>query len=189
VGFLATTKEPHIVDDAFLRRIGGKVSVFGRLKRSGFTSVLQKHVRGLPAFSNNGSTQEELWSQFTNDLVAWLYGQNSDTGVVELTYAGSITPVVKCRRDFLTGALVDRAVQQAADEACEQAVEHNCAPAISLEQLMRALNDQVLAIVGQLREQNAGSYLDLPDGVRVASLRRLPQPSYLPIEFQRPSTH
>jgi hypothetical protein len=97
--------------------------------------------------------------------------------------------VVKCRRDFLTGALVDRAVQQAADEACEHAVENNCAPAISLEQLMRALNDQVLAIVGQLREQNAGSYLDLPDGVRVASLRRLPQPSYLPIEFQRPSTH
>jgi ATP-dependent 26S proteasome regulatory subunit len=189
VVFLATTNEPQIVDAAFLRRIGGKVSVFGRLKRSGFTSVLQKHVRGLPAFSNNGSTQEELWTQFTNDLVAWLYGPNSDTGVVELTYAGSTTPVVKCRRDFLTGALVDRAVQQAADEACEHAVENNCAPAIRLEQLMRALNDQVLAIVGQLREQNAGSYLDLPDGVRVASLRRLPQPSYLPIEFQRTSAH
>jgi ATP-dependent 26S proteasome regulatory subunit len=187
--FLATTNEPQIVDVAFLRRIGGKTVPFGRLKKSGFTSVLQKHVRGLPAASNNGCSQDELWSRFTGDLVAWLYGPNSDTGVVELTYAGSTTPVVKCLRDFLTGALVDRAVQQAADEACEQAVENSCTPAITLEQLMRALNDQVLAIVGQLREHNAGSFLDLPDGVRVASVRRLPQPTHLPIEFQRHSIH
>jgi len=186
--FLATTNEPQIVDAAFLRRIGGKVANFGRLKRSGFGAVLQKHIRDLPAASNNGCTQEELWGQFTNDLVAWLYGPNSDAGVAELTYAGSTAPVVKHRRDFLTGALIDRAIQQAAEEACQHAIENHTEPGITLGQLMRALNDQVLAIVGQLREQNVGSYLDLPDGVRVASVRRLPQAAHLPIEFQRSST-
>jgi ATP-dependent 26S proteasome regulatory subunit len=187
--FLATTNEPHIVDPAFLRRVGGSIETFGRLNRSAFRAVLQKHVRGLPAAANNGCAQEELWRQFINHTTAWLYGPNSDTGVVELTYAGSTTPVVKHRRDFLTGALVDRAVQQAAVEACQLECADPAAGGITLEQLVRSLNSQVMGLVAQLREQNVGHYTDLPDGLRVASLRRLPQPIQLPIEFQREPTH
>ena len=59
-------------------------------------------------------------------------------------------------------------------------------PGITLEQLMRAFDQQVRSIVSQLREQTVANYTDLPDGVRVASLRRIPQPAHLPIEFQRP---
>ena len=187
--FLATTNEPHIVDPAFLRRVGGSIETFGRLNRVSFRSVLQKLVRGLPAASANGCTQEEIWKQSINDLTAWLFGPNSDQGVVELTYAGSTTPVIKCRRDFLTGALVDRAVQQAAAEAFQSERETPAAGGVTLVHLMRALNSQVMSLVNQLREQNAGNYVDLPDGIRVASLRRLPQPAHLPIEFHRdPST-
>jgi hypothetical protein len=105
--------------------------------------------------------------------------------VVELTYAGSTTPVIKHRRDFLNGALVDRAVQEAANEAWQTAKADPDAAGVTLVHLMRALNSQVLSVVGQLREQNVGSYTDLPDGVRVATLRRLPQPAQLPIEFLR----
>jgi hypothetical protein len=50
---------------------------------------------------------------------------------------------------------------------------------------MRAFHEQIRGIVSQLREQNVASYTDLPDGVRVASLRRLQQPTHLPIEFHR----
>ena len=188
--FLATTNEPHIVDPAFLRRVGGSIETFGRLNRLAFRAVLQKLVRGLPAASNNGCTQEDLWKQFINDMTAWLYGPNSDTGVVELTYAGSTTPVVKHRRDFLTGALVDRAVQQAAIEACQLEYQDPAAcGGVTLEHLMRSLNSQVMSLVSQLREQNVGNYADLPDGLRVASLRRIPQPTHLPIEFQREPMH
>jgi hypothetical protein len=91
---------------------------------------------------------------------------------VELTYAGSTTPVIKYRRDFLTGALVDRAVQQAAMVACQSEVQDPAARGITRTHLMRALNSQVISLVTQLREQNVASYADLPDGVRVASLRR-----------------
>jgi ATP-dependent 26S proteasome regulatory subunit len=187
--FLATTNEPHIVDAAFLRRVGGSIETFGRLSRSAFRAVLQKLLRGLPLASNNGCTLEEVWKQTVHDMTAWLYGPDSDSGLVELTYAGSTTPVIKHRRDFLTGALVDRAVQQAADEACQLEYGNPAARGITLEQLMRSLNRQVMSLVGQLREQNVGNYTDLPDGLRVASLRRIPQPTHLPIEFQREPIH
>jgi SpoVK/Ycf46/Vps4 family AAA+-type ATPase len=183
--FLATTNEPHIMDPAFLRRVGGSIAVFGRLNRSAFRAVLQKLTRGLPAASDNGHTQEEVWKRFNNDLTVWLFGPNSDTGVVELTYAGSTTPVVKYRRDFLTGALVDRAVQEAAGEAFRTAYPDPATGGIRLEHLARALNAQVLNLVTQLREHNVGSYTDIPDGLRVASLRRIPQPTHLPLELQR----
>ena len=183
--FLATTNEPHIVDPAFLRRVGGSIETFGRLNRAAFRSVLQKLVRGLPAPSHNGCPQDEIWNQFANDLTAWLFAPNGDQGVVELTYAGSTTPVVKFRRDFLTGALVDRAVQQAAMVACQSESRDPADGGITLAHLMRAFHDQVTSLVAQLREQNVGSYTDLPDGVRVASLRRIPQPAHLPIEFLR----
>jgi ATP-dependent 26S proteasome regulatory subunit len=187
--FLATTNEPQVVDPAFLRRVGGQIETFGRLSRNGFRSVLNKLVHELPAASNNGCTQEEIWKRMTDDLTAWLFSPNDISGVVELTFAGSTTPVIKYRRDFLTGALVDRAVQQAAAEACWLEDLGGAPTGITLEQLMRAIHRQVLGLVAQLREQNVGHYTDLPDGVRVASLRRIPQPVHLPIEFQRDSNN
>lgn len=183
--FLATTNEPHIVDAAFLRRVGASIEVFGRLNRTSFRAVLQKHIRGLPAASRNGSSQEELWRQFVNDLTAWLFSPNAtDPGLVELTFAGSTTPVVKHRRDFLTGALVDRAVQQAANEACQAECGGLGSPGVSFEQLVRAFDDQIRGVVSQLREENVSHYTDLPDGVRVAMLRRIPQASHLSVEYQ-----
>jgi ATP-dependent 26S proteasome regulatory subunit len=185
VVFLATTNEPHIVDPAFLRRVGGSIEMFGRLNRTAFRAVLQKHVRELPATSNGVGTQVEIWRDVLNDLTAWLFGPNVDQGVVELTYAGSTTPVIKYRRDFLTGALVDRAVQAAATEACRKVDAESLSNGITLVQLARALDQQVMSIVAQVREQNVGNFTDLPDGMRVASLRRLPQPARLPIEMVR----
>jgi len=185
--FIATTNEAHMVDSAFIRRIGGSIESFKRLGRQAFKAVVRKHLRGLPfAQREEGHATDQLWEETVSDLTAWLFSQNgSETGLVELTYAGSATPVIKHRRDFLTGGLVDRAVQQAAHEASKSAYRQARNPGLTLEQLMRAFDDQIRGVVDQLREQNAGSYVDLPDGVRVASVRRLPQPSHLPVEFQR----
>lgn len=183
---LATTNEPHLVDPALLRRVGGSIEYFGRLTRRAFTAVLDKLTRGLPAAANNGCTQREIWDGHIQDLAAWFFSPNgSDAGMVELTYAGSTRPVVKYRRDFLTGALVDRAVQQAAAEASQAELQSGARPGITLEQLTRAFDAQLRGVVDQLREQNVGSYTDLPDGVRVAALRRLPQPAHLSFEFRR----
>jgi len=183
---LATTNEPHLVDPALLRRIGGSIENFSRLKRRSFMAVLEKLTRGRPVAGNNGCTQQELWDSYIQNLAAWFFSPNgSDTGLVELTFAGATTPVIKYRRDFLTGALVDRAMQQAADEASQAEADGRAPPGITFEQLVRAFEAQLRGIVDQLNEHNVGSYTDLPDGVRVAAFRRLPQPAHLSFEFHR----
>lgn len=182
---LATTNEPHIVDSAFLRRVGGAVETFGRLNRPAFRAVLHKHVQRLPVASSNGHGPDELRRDLVNHVTAWLYSPNNpEPGLVELTFAGSTTPVIKYRRDFISGALVERAVQQAARDACRACIAGDAPRGLTIEQLMRAFHEQVIGILAQMREQNASQFVDLPDAVRVASLRRVPQPSHLPVELQ-----
>ncbi|HEY2952915.1 MAG TPA: ATP-binding protein [Verrucomicrobiae bacterium] len=184
--FIGTTNEPQLVDSAFMRRIGGTAEQFGRLDRKGFVSVLQKHLRSLPFVSDNGCTQDQLERKAAHDLTTWLFSPNgADRGVLEVTYAGSATPIVKYRRDFFTGALIDRAVRQAAEDAAQAEDRGTAQPGLSLQQLMRSFNDQIASVVAQIDEHNTGRYVDLPDGVRVATVRRIPQPSHLPIELQR----
>lgn len=190
---LATTNVPHLVDAAMVRRLGGSIENFGRLKRRSFMAVLQKLTHGLPVASTNGCSQGEIWNRHIQDLTAWLFSPNgAEPGLVEITYAGATTPVIKHRRDFLTGALVEGAVQQAAREA-SQAELGPAGPAgesgITFEQLARAFDDQLRGIIGLLKEQNVGHYTDLPDGVHVAAIRRIPQPGHLAIEFHRNPTN
>jgi hypothetical protein len=106
---------------------------------------------------------------------------------VQLHYVGSSTPVIKYRRDFFTAALVDRAVQQAAAEACR--AEHaGCdQPGVSPEGVIAACHRQIRSIVDQLTPYNAGNYLTLPDGARVGDVRRIEQPQVLPFELERAS--
>lgn len=171
--FIATTNEPHLVDPAFLRRIGGSIEMFGRLDQKGFTEVLLKHIDGLPAQNGGGHSQKKLWSQIVSDLNDWLFLPGSDKGVVELTYQNHINPVVKYHRDFLTGALIDRAVQQAATEAWEASLGGDPESGINREGLLRALVRQVQSVADQLQPHNAGRYLDLPEGVRVTGIKRI----------------
>ena len=53
--------------------------------------------------------------------------------------------------------------------------------------LMRAIDAQVRAIVDQLSPGNCEQYLDLPDAVRVGTLRRIAQSPVLPIQLERAS--
>jgi ATP-dependent 26S proteasome regulatory subunit len=184
--FIGTTNEPGAVDRAFLRRVGGTVEHFGRLGKRGFAAVLEKHLDGLPLASRNGCTAQQIRRRLIADLTAWLFSPNgSDKGIIELTYAGSTTPDVRYRRDLLTGSLVDRAVQQACAEAVEIERQGADRPGLSLEMLMKALDRQCRAGADQINENTARHYLELPDGVRVATVRRVPQPAPLPIELQR----
>jgi hypothetical protein len=121
-----------------------------------------------------------------SDVSGWLFSPNSsDRGVVELMYAGSTTPQVRYRRDFLTGALVDRAVRQAAEETWKAETLEGGAPGLKFETLVRAFDEQIRSVVEQLTEHNAREYTDVADGARVASVRRIAQPAQLPIELQR----
>lgn len=166
VVFISTTNEPEIVDPAFLRRIGGTVETFGRLNQQGFNDIIRKHVSGLPA-------EDGDWDEILGSVDQMLFDPDKDPGVVELTYQGHNQPVTKYRRDFLTGALIDRAVQQAASEAWRLAIDNKPGAGVSAQLLAKAINHQVLSVAHQLHEQNVHNYLDIPDGTKVARVRRI----------------
>ncbi len=186
--FLATTNVPHQVDPALLRRIGGTVERFGRLTRRGFAAVLAKHVDGLPFTTADASGEAEARRRAASDVIGWLFSPNgADKGQAEVHFVGSPTPTIKKRRDFLTGALVDRAVQEAARAACRAERDGAERPGLDRALLMDAFDRQIRAVVDQLDPANAHNFLDLPDGVRVASIRRIARPAVLPFELERVS--
>jgi ATPase family associated with various cellular activities (AAA) len=172
VVFLATTNEPHLIDPAFLRRIGGQVESFGRLDRAAFIAVLNKHIAGLPA-QENGRTksQKQLWRENVSLLEQWLYDEENDLGVVELSLERT-QPLVKYRRDFLTGALIDRSVQDSSSAAWEESLTNEQA-GISAAHLQSAITRQIGNVVKQLTPHNVVHYLDLPEGSRVTGIRSI----------------
>jgi hypothetical protein len=147
----ATTNVPHMLDGAIVRRLGN-VEYFGRLKnRQSLAAVLQKHVDRLPVASNNGYTQAEIWRRHTADLSAWLFSPNgADPGLVELTFAGTSTPVKKYRRDFLTPAIVARSVQSAAGEAAKRELAGTAARGLTLPLLVQAFDHQFRGLADTL---------------------------------------
>jgi len=182
--FLCTTNVPHLVDPAMLRRIGGTTETFGRLNRQSFTAVLEKHLRRLK-FKADYGRQPQAERRARHEVTDWLFSRNGhDPGQVEITYVGSTTPDTKYRRDLVTGALVDRAVQQAAREAC-RAEYHGCNdPGVTSQMIISGLERQIHSIVGQLSPHNVHNYMTLPDGARVGAVRRLYRPSVQPFELE-----
>jgi ATP-dependent 26S proteasome regulatory subunit len=184
---VGTTNAAGLVDPAFWRRIGGTVSHFGGLNRSSFRAVLHKHLNGRPFRGQNGASGDASRRRAVADLTAWLFAPNgNDAGQVEITFMNQPNPVRKHRRDFLTGGLVDRAVQEATRAACDDEWRGVEDPGLSTERLMCALDAQVRNIVDQLTPGNCEQYLTLPDATRVGTVRRIPQAPVLPIELERP---
>jgi ATP-dependent 26S proteasome regulatory subunit len=163
VVFLSTTNEPKMVDPAFLRRIGGRVEAFGCLEQEGFLAILAKHVEGLPG---NG------WKEIIHKVSHRLFDDDRDQGVVAVNYHNQPTPVIKRRKDFLTGALVDRSVQQASESAWEMSLDQPDT-GITATMLLSALDRQIGSVVDQLHTENLHHYTDLPEGVRVTRIERL----------------
>lgn len=164
--FIGTTNDAHNVDRAFLRRIGGSIEQFGRLDKDGFHSVLTKHLNKVPV--------EPPARNCTLGLIDWFFNQNGDDEpLVELSYHNCRSgPAPFYRRDFLTGAVVDCAVQQAAASAL-QAELKKVGEGINYAMLMVAFDQQISAIADQLTEHNVHHYLDLPSGAVVQNLKRI----------------
>jgi len=185
--FLFTTNLPELLDPAFMRRAGGTVEHFGRLDKRAFLTVLDKQLRDRPFATIDGEDSSRARRRIMHEVAGWLFGHNCDQGQAELRFVNSPTPVVKYRRDFLTGGLVDRAVQQASAQACEAERTGHDRPGLTSEMLITALHEQVRSVVDSLDEHNAGHYVTLPEGARVSNVRPIEQPAMLPIELERAS--
>jgi hypothetical protein len=183
---LFSTNKIQTLDAAFSRRGGSRIMEFTRLNRRAFAAVLQKHLQGLPFRPNNGEDQAALCRKTVQEITGWVYGQNgSDQPIVELTYMGTGKAEPRYRRHFMVGALVDRAVQAAAEQACLAEEEGVDQSGLTAEMIMEALDEQIDAIAMQMSPHNAADYVDV-EGGRIATVRRLPRPAIQPFELRRP---
>jgi hypothetical protein len=174
----ATTNVPDLIDPAWFRRVGGRTYRFGRLRHRGFAAVLTKQLRDRPLASENGTPADILKRGLVRDATAGLFSSpNDEEPLVEIQFAGSTTPTFKHRRDFLTGSVVDRAVQQAATAACDAQQRGTDKPGITAAMVLEAIDDQVQSVVGSITPANVGEFVDLPDGQRVTNVRRIDPPS------------
>ncbi|MHC4948427.1 MAG: AAA family ATPase [Planctomycetota bacterium] len=190
VVILATSNIGHLVDPAWLRRVGGETWRFGRLRRRGFAAVLDTHLRDRPIATTNGQTPEAARREIVSATTAALFSPNgSDAGVVEVSLAGVGAPEIRTTRDFLTGSIVDRAVEAAGERVCRDGADGG-PDGLTVEGVLRAIDEQVGAVVGQLTPANAASYVDLPDGTRPVNVRRVHRDpgagASRPRDWQRP---
>ena len=184
--FLFTTNVPELCDQAFIRRAGGKIIDFGRIGRGQFQAILSKKIRGLPIHTDLGKDQQRAEHRLVQDVTDWVFSPNGhDPGQVEVTFAGSAKTDTKYRRDLLTGSIVDLSVQQACTEAMRVERQGILTPGLTKEMVLASLDRQIRSMCEQITEFNAHNYLPLPDGSRIASVRRIDQPVVQSYELER----
>ncbi|NOX56207.1 MAG: AAA family ATPase [Planctomycetes bacterium] len=173
--FISTSNRPELVDTAMWRRLGGRHAHFGRLNREGFRAVLSKKLKAhYPYLSNNGTPVEETRARVIDQVVNWLFSPNNDAdGLVELTLRDG-TKLIKHRRDFLTGAVVEQGVSNCIDHVVF-AADETSDPRVGLDasNLIESLTDVIDGLASNLTPQNAADYVDLPEHSAVAHVRHL----------------
>jgi hypothetical protein len=176
---ITTSNRPDLIDSAMWRRLAGVRAIYRRLDREGLAAVLGKKLKPhYPYVSRNGYSADQLRRKVIDQVVAFLFSPNGqDNGLVEITFRDG-KKTVKHRRDFLTGSIVEQAVANAIDQTVFAAEEESC-PEVGLTALgiIEAMQRHIDGLADNLTAHNVNDYLDLPENVQVASLRRLRNPT------------
>jgi SpoVK/Ycf46/Vps4 family AAA+-type ATPase len=171
---ISTSNRPDLIDSAMLRRLGLRAR-FTRLDRDGLTAVLDKKLKpDYPCEAEDGQTPAEARAEVLARVTGWLFGPGpGGAAVVELTLDDG-RELLKRRRDFLTGGVVEQAVAAAIDETVARAEETDAAAVgLTALALIDALRRHIDGLADSLTAENAADYLDVPEHTRVVSLRRL----------------
>ncbi len=185
--FLFTTNVPQLVDSAMFRRAGGEVVRLRALERRSFAAVLEKQLRKRRLRAQLG-TEDAARARLVAELAAWVFAGADDPGQVEVHLLGQPAPLVKHRRDFMTAALVQRAVELASHAACRAGRTGDPDPGLDRAALARALHDQVRALVEHLDPTNVAIHVELGRDVQVRAVNPIRQPALLAAELEMPAT-
>jgi ATP-dependent 26S proteasome regulatory subunit len=185
--FLFTTNVPQLVDSAMFRRAGGEVVRLRALDRRSFAAVLEKQLRKRRLRAGLGEAGEAR-ARLVAELTSWVFAPASDPGQVEIHLLGTPAPLVKHRRDFMTAALVQRAVERASQVACLAGRAGDPDPGLDRAALARALHDQVRALVEHLHPSNVGTHVELTRDVQVRAVHPIRQPALLAPELEVPAS-
>ncbi len=169
---ISTSNRPDLIDSAMCRRLGLQAR-FTRLDREGLAAVLDKKLRPHYPYAADGKP-EKARAGIRDEVVAWLFDPTEEKhGVAEVALRDG-KKVVKYRRDFLTGGLIEQAVSSAIDQvvfAAEQAGPDGIG--LSAAVLIDALRRHIDALADNLTTCNAADYVDLPENAQVTGVRRL----------------
>jgi ATP-dependent 26S proteasome regulatory subunit len=173
--WITTSNRPDMLDSAMWRRLAGMQARFTRLDREGFAAVLGKKLKShYPYASRNGTPVDELRRDAIDQVASWFFSPNGeDSGLCEMTLRDG-KKLVKSRRDFLTGAIVEQGVSNSIDQAVFAADDvGEKAPGLSASALIDSLCNVIDSLAGNLTAANADDYVDLPEHTAVAAVRRL----------------
>lgn len=174
---VTTSNRPDLMDSAMWRRLSGVRANYRRLDRDGLAAVLGKKLKPhYPYASCNGYSADQLRAKAIDQVVGSLFSPNGcDHGLVEVTFRDG-KKAVKHRRDFMTGAIVEQSVSNAIDHAVFAAEEgRSAAIGLNAGRIIDALHRIIDGLADNLTPHNIHDYVDLPENVQVASLRRLRQ--------------
>jgi SpoVK/Ycf46/Vps4 family AAA+-type ATPase len=173
---ISTSNRPDLIDAAMCRRLGLQAR-FPRPDREGLAAILDKKLKPTYAYTPAaGHPPEKARADLIEQVGAWLFGPGpGSTPQVEIVLDDG-RELLKRRRDFLTGAVVEQAVAAAIDRAVF-AADDDAQPGLTARAVIDAFREQMDALADNLTPDNAADYLDLPENTRVSSLRRLRSPT------------
>lgn len=177
VFWITTSNRPDMLDSAMWRRLSGKRAHFGHLDQEGVIAVLGKKLKpDFPYASDNGASAGQARQAVIDQTVMSLFSPNGeDKGQIEITMRDG-QKLIKYRRDFVTGAILDTGVANAVDRTVF-AIDSDGGKGASLTPacVIEAIAEVTDSLADNLTMHNALDYVDLPDHTSVASVRRLRQ--------------
>lgn len=171
---ISTSNRPDLIDSAMARRLGVHAR-FARLDREGFAAVLDKKLKPRYPYASDAPSPAAARQDVLDSVVGWFYGPTSeDRGIVELVLKGG-KKLVKRRRDFLTGGVVEQAVAGAIDRAAF-AAELAGEAGLTAGSIIETLRQCIDGLADSLSPENAADYLDILEPEPVIAVRRLREP-------------
>jgi Cdc6-like AAA superfamily ATPase len=174
---ISTSNRPDLADPAILRRLGFLRANFTRLESEDLAAILSKKLKENYLYNpQDGLNEDQIRPHLIDRVVSWFFNSNgSNPGIVEVVLRDG-SRIVKHRRDFLSGALVEQAVSNSIDQMAFSMEESGDDRDIGFtaESLIESFRRQVDSLAESLTAWNAADHLDLPEHSLVASVNRLP---------------
>ena len=123
---------------------------------------------------SNRQPVRALRRETIDQVVSWFFSPNGeDRGLCEMTLRDG-KKLIKNRRDFLTGAIVEQGISNAIDKVVFAADDlGDSASGLSATALIDSLCGVIDGLAQNLTAANAADYVDLPEHTAVATVRRL----------------
>lgn len=174
--FCSTTNRADLIDPAARRRLGVRQVNFGTLNAGQAHSVLDKKLpHDLPLRGAEGQSPAERRMAAMSKVIGYLFGNEPEQGVCEARLVNNERRTL-CRRDLVTGAMIEQAVSTAIDEAIRQSAEADELLGVDGEAVVRSLQAQFATLATTLRPHNLREHcpeMFTEESIRIDEVRPL----------------